>query len=551
MKPKTLWSLALLGLILFMVVQVLPMLSSNSESSGSAISQDRAINEASEFAEQILGFSDISQEDAFVTYTSQSDVYGYLSRENVVKKYNEKYAKEFPTERFRVRLYPASSYPKHIDVDVNMEDGNVVGFDAGELWQMDKKESMLESGGSAQIKELEGGLTLEEKQKLAKPYLKALGFDESKLAVKSGSEVGLVYEATNYTELDAKGELTLYFEYGKVTSLESRFSIPQSQIDYVNGQTKLANWLTLLGYGLLTFVLGILAIVYSARTRPHSSFKRGIFLSLFYLVINVASTLNMMPVFRAEGLSGLALVIGLTVQFLMTLTMAASIYFSLVGGDGLWRQKGRNLWLRSKDPGFGDHVLKSALNGYAWAFILLGMQSIIYILLGLTIHTWSTTDESQSPYNMVYPWLFPLMAWMAGIGEEAVYRLFGIPMLKKIVRSTILASLITTLIWALGHTLYPIYPVISRPIELTFLGLTFSYIFIRHGYIGALFAHVVFDSILMGLSLITMGGSMNIAIGLLTMVLPAVVGYVVNKFNPPGRQRPAAPLNPEPGSLQT
>ena len=48
---------------------------------------------------------------------------------------------------------------------------------------------------------------------------------------------------------------------------------------------------------------------------------------------------------------------------------------------------------------------------------------------------------------------------------------------EKIVRNTFVASLITSIIWALGHTLYPIYPVISRPIELVIIGLLFSYIF--------------------------------------------------------------------------
>ncbi|WP_242403816.1 CPBP family glutamic-type intramembrane protease [Paenibacillus pini] len=63
-------------------------------------------------------------------------------------------------------------------------------------------------------------------------------------------------------------------------------------------------------------------------------------------------------------------------------------------------------------------------------------------------------------------------------------------MMKKIVRNTFIACLIPTLIWALGHTLYPIYPVISRPIELTIVGLIFSLIFLRHGYITVMFSHV-------------------------------------------------------------
>ncbi|MGV2805987.1 CPBP family intramembrane metalloprotease, partial [Clostridium perfringens] len=158
---------------------------------------------------------------------------------------------------------------------------------------------------------------------------------------------------------------------------------------------------------------------------------------------------------------------------------------------------------------------------------LLGVQSIIFIVLGLTLNTWSTTDATLSPYNMLYPWLFPLMAWLAGISEEAVYRLFGIKLVKKIVRKTFVASLITSLIWALGHTLYPIYPVISRPIELVIIGLLFSYIFLKYGYLAAMFSHVIFNSILMGISLILLKDTTNLLIGAFYMVLPALVAYAI------------------------
>ncbi|WP_237690801.1 CPBP family intramembrane glutamic endopeptidase [Paenibacillus caui] len=544
MKPKVLWSLALLGLVLFVIVQVLPMTSSESPDSGSSISKEQAVQTAADFAANTLGISNIPKENAAVTYTTQSDLYGYLSKENLLAEYNRKYAKQFPTERFRVQFKHPDSHLDALNIEINMKEGNVVGFDAGELWNIRVKDDLLKKDdGSSKIKDLEGSITADEKEELAAPYVKALGFNPDQLSLDTSSDIGLTYNVKGYTLGDTKGQLKFHFEYGEVSSLESRFSVPQAHTDYINSQTRLATWLTMAGYGLLTFILGILAIVYSARTRPYASFKRGIFLSLFYLFINVASTLNMMPAFEAEGLSGGALTFALVFQMITTLVMAASIYFSLVGGDGLWKVKGSNMWLRSRDPGYGSHVLQSAINGYAWALILLGIQSVIYIVLGLTIHTWSTTDETQSPYNMVYPWLFPLMAWMAGIGEEAVYRLFGIPMLKKIVRSTFVACLITTFIWALGHTLYPIYPVISRPIELTFIGLLFSYIFLRHGYIAAMFAHVIFDSILMGLSLILMGGALNITIGIVTFALPAVVGYVIQRFNPPGRERPASPRN--------
>lgn len=250
----------------------------------------------------------------------------------------------------------------------------------------------------------------------------------------------------------------------------------------------------------------------------------------------------MLPMLQVEGMGIGILIVGFVIQGVLTLLIAASIYFSLVGGDGLWRKQGINLWARAKEPEYGRHVLSSMQNGYLWAMILLGTQSVIFLLLERVFGTWSTTDASQSAYNMIYPALFPLLAWVAGIGEEAVYRLFGIPMLKKIFRSTFIASLLSSIIWAFGHTLYPIYPVYSRPIELAIIGLMFSFVFLRYGYITAMFTHVIFNSILMSLSLMLMGGALNWSAGIFYIVLPAIVAFVIYLFNPPGRTRSIPPL---------
>lgn len=41
------------------------------------------------------------------------------------------------------------------------------------------------------------------------------------------------------------------------------------------------------------------------------------------------------------------------------------------------------------------------------------------------------------------------------------------------------------------------------------IGLLFSLIMLRHGFIAVVFAHVIFDSLLMGLSLVFMGDALN------------------------------------------
>ncbi|MCK8489968.1 CPBP family intramembrane metalloprotease [Paenibacillus sp. MBLB2552] len=549
MKTKNLWLLAALGFIVFIAVQLFPTTDSESlqlQQADEVISKSKAAASAADFVHSVLNLdlSEPIKDKALITYETRSDLFGYLTRADLLAPYLKTYEKQFPYDVFRVRYNDPTETFSAVTVDVHMTTGQVVGFEEIASSSNANKQMMLDLGSETtdSMKAWEGDLTLAEKEQLTLPYLNAFGFKAGDLELTSGEgDVGLQYQIKDYTLGESQAQLKFSYEYGAVSSFERYFSVPQAHLDYVAGQTKLANWLTYAGYALLTFVLAILAIVYSAMTRAHTSFKRGIFLASLYFVLSTVGTINMMPVFQKDGLESGVLIFGFFFQGLVTLFLAASVYFSLVGGDGLWRKNGINLWPRSREEGYGRYVLTSMADGYAWALILLGAQSVVFFILERTIHTWSTTDATQSPYNMVYPLLLPLLAWVAGIGEEAVYRLFGIPMLKKMFRSTFIASLLSTLIWAFGHTLYPIYPVISRPIELTFIGLLFSFVFLRYGFAAVVFSHVIFDSILMSLSLMFMGGALNISAGIFYIALPAIVAYVIYLFNPPSKERKSLP----------
>lgn len=549
LKTRTLWLLAALGLVVFIVIQLLPTNDSEllqMEQSKEIISKQQAKEQAANFVQSVLqlDLSEQSKDKALVTYESRSDLLGYLTKSELLSTYLKSYEQQFPYDVFRVLFKQPDDLLNALTVDVHMNSGQVVAFEEIMSASNTNKQTMLDLGTETPQTMLawEGDLTVAEKEEMAQPYLDAFGFANADLTLASGEgEVGLLYDLNGYTVGKANAHIQIHYEYGFVSSLESYFVAPADHLNYVKKQTTLATWLTFAGYAFLSFVLGVLAIVYSALTRRHTSFKRGIFLTSLYFVLSMVGTFNMLPIFEKESTEPFMLIFLLVFQSVSTLFMSIAIYFSLVGGNGLWRQQGINPWPRAKEAGYGRHVLTSMTDGYAWALILLGVQSIIFLVLEQSIGTWSTSDSTQSPYNMVYPLLFPLLAWVAGIGEEAVYRLFGIPMLKKMFRSTFVACLLSTLIWALGHTLYPIYPIYSRPIELTIIGLLFSFVFLRYGFAAAVFSHVIFDSILMALSLMFMGGALNIAAGVFYIALPAIVAYVIYVFNPPGRERKEPP----------
>lgn len=543
LKPnlKQLIAPAAVGLILFLLFQVFPSTNPDSTemASPNIISKEQARQAASSFAQEFLQFTAAETDDTLVTYQSKSELYGYLAKEKRLSEYNKTYEAKYPYDVYRVRFSEPGG--DALNVDVHMQNSGIVGFsydfarssyDRIELNKGDVQRQMLLV--------VEDGMSLAEKQALAEPWLQRAGYDPSQLElVTREGEPRLRYVDPESKIGDSRLEHRFTFEQGKLRSYEPSFSVPAVHSAYVNKQTQDATLLTLAGYGLFTLILGILAIVYSVKTRAYTSFKRGLFLSALLFVIQMLNTYNLIPVFKSEGMSQTGILGMMIFYAVYSLIFSALLYFSLVGGSGLWlKEDGLNPWPRAKEPGYGHYVLDSMKLGYMWAFILLGVQSIIFVVLGLTLSTWSTTDATQSPYNMLYPWLFPLMAWLAGISEEAVYRLFGIKMLKKIVRNTFVASLITSIIWALGHTLYPIYPVISRPIELVIIGLLFSYIFLKYGYLAAMFSHVIFNSILMGISLILLKDTSNVLMGAFYMVLPAMVAYAIYRFNPTKKEKP-------------
>lgn len=546
----------IIGLIVFVMFQVAPqLLSGSGEESTTVISKTEARAKAAAFAAQQLGHSQTAQDEWTVSYQTDSSFYGYMSREKLLDNYTKnKLDQRYPFDVYHAVLYTSGEADPLLAVDLNMYTGEVAAFALGAYANSGEGLNYGSVPGAGNSKEIDlvdsgnGSLTLEQKENLARPWLKLWGANPANLQIEPNpQDYGIIFSDNSVKVGQSMLSYQFSFLDGKVSYFRAGFITPSWHDTYVENQTSLAKKLTLYGYGLPTLALGILALIFSILRRGHTSFLRGIFLSSVHFIIMMISTYNMLPESVADTAEArITSIVMFIIYALYSLLMSSLLYFSLVGGNGLWRkEEGLNPWPRAKEPGYGKYVLDSMRAGYVWAFVLLGVQTIMFIILSYTLHNWSTTDASQSPYNMRYAWLLPIVAWLAGLSEEAIYRLFGIRMLKKLVKNTFIASLITTLIWAFGHTLYPIYPVSSRPIELTVIGLLFSYIFIRYGFIAVMFAHVVFDSILMGATLIFMQERVNIGAGIVTIIMPFVVGYIVYRFNPPNKTGQPKPQGPE------
>ncbi len=124
----------------------------------------------------------------------------------------------------------------------------------------------------------------------------------------------------------------------------------------------------------------------------------------------------------------------------------------------------------------------------------------------------------------------------------------GIALMLKLTRSRFLAVLLPSVIWAMSHTQYPIYPVYTRLVEVTVIGLIFGYVFLKYGLLTALFTHASMNSILMGLSIMFVGEPEQVAIGAAYLAAPLAIGRVLSLLHAGFNRRPPSfpPPNPSP-----
>ncbi|MBH5319243.1 CPBP family intramembrane metalloprotease [Paenibacillus sp. GSMTC-2017] len=530
------WKKFILAAIIFTVIYILmeivpSVLSMNKhEYGGKVIDKAVAEQHAIDFAKEQTGLEVIS---AKVVHQSDKLLNGYLAKETLHEKYEKNYDSQFPADTFQV----------------NIEFGNNEGNGFVYLHMYNERIT-----GWNFILHSEQYLSNEEQLETIHRFLIGEQFKEDEL--DSGtfdSDGGVTFLPANYvigeSKLQLSTEAVSINGQNIISKYKPVFVAPDDYKSYVKGQDKLGDWLTGVGYVFMSFVLGILAIIYSILYRKHTSFKYGIILTIFFFICYLIMNLGVMDgIIALQGeeptADGMIAFMGI-ISVILTIPLAASVYFSIVAGDGLWKAQGRNLWPRLRDQGYGNYVWRSMGLSYLFALILLGLQSIIFWALELLIGTWSSTDVTMSPYNMSMLWLMPVLAWAAAIMEEAVFRFFGIGLFRKWFRHTFAAAIFPTLFWALGHVTYPIYPSTTRLIELMIIGLIFSFIFVRYGFISAMFTHAIFNSITVGISMFMVGSSIDIVSAIFFILLPALIALILKIWsNKKGTKPPITTVHP-------
>ncbi len=180
------------------------------------------------------------------------------------------------------------------------------------------------------------------------------------------------------------------------------------------------------------------------------------------------------------------------------------------------------------------HVSQVILLGYLTAIIMLGIQSLSFYFGQKLCGVWMEHRYLTQITTNYFPFLATfVMGFQAGIFEEILFRIFAISWLKKLTQNTILSVILASALWGLGHSNYEIFPMWFRAVEIFFLGLFLSSIYLRFGIIPVVVGHYLFD-VFWGATSFIFGrvSTFDFYTSLGILLLPlgwAVVAFVINR----------------------
>ncbi|WP_229106837.1 CPBP family intramembrane glutamic endopeptidase, partial [Paenibacillus sp. 1001270B_150601_E10] len=337
---------------------------------------------------------------------------------------------------------------------------------------------------------------------------------------------------------DASLHISVNWSGDQLASITSEWSIPEDYRAAMAHQDNTANAIQTYGYMVVSFIMGLISIILAVVFRKKVKFRSATMwvLTIISCGISILHVINLIPGVAMLSLSRAvsfdAILFTTLLQIALTIIQGGvTLYFSLVTGKHLWqRTPYPSIMPTWSDASFGQQLVDAFWRGLCFAGVLLGLQSIIFTGLEYSVQAWSSTDAENSPLNLTIPAFFPLVAWVAAISEETFFRLFGVGLLRKLVRNTWIAAIIPTFVWAAGHVTYPIYPYYSRPVELMILGFVFVWIMVRYNFWTALFAHLMLDTLLMVISYLLEGTAQGMTLGLIYLLLPVILVYAIRYF---------------------
>lgn len=531
---KKLIILAVLGIILYFGSNIALTLLKGTDAEGGletpAVSSAQAGEAALQYALNQLGLKGAESPEAALL--SDKKASGFVTKHNLRKAYEDSLSGSMHLDYWQVSAKLPNG--EKIRVKVGLDKPDVLG------WELLTEQPNRTPGTGVAT---------------ATEALRQAGYNPEEFAYQGSSTIsarepaGFTFVSKTLAAGDAPLAVTVKVSGDRAVAVSPELQLPQSYSDWMDQQERIVR-LTSIGFLVFTVIMGIAALVLAIINRKRVAWSRGLLLTGIFMILFLIQNFNvtqamLMAETNVLNMEAFATIFMNIIIVVLALLLALAVWFCLLSGEEQLRRLDLKLWPRWRDPEFGREMFYGMGRGYLICLFILGIQQAAFLIAGIAFDSFTINDPSQSTWNMKWAILFPATAWVAAIMEEAIYRVFGIAVLKRLFRFTFPAVLVSSFIWGLGHTGYSIFPSYTRLMEVTILGLIFGYVFLRYGFFTAVFAHAIMDSLLMSIYLMVEQPTLpHILAGIFYIILPVLIGFLIRflhpRFGGPRRRPPEA-----------
>jgi membrane protease YdiL (CAAX protease family) len=305
-----------------------------------------------------------------------------------------------------------------------------------------------------------------------------------------------VHEATYRVEVTLLGnEVGGYHEYLKVPEQWTR--------DYKKLRSKNDMAQTFDTAAMAALLVGLLITIVMRVRRLDIRWRLAAMIGFTGMILSFCASMNSFPLQEFDYPTTDSYESFLTRQILQALLGALA-----AGGFLFVLAAGAEPLYRAAFPGkvslghlFSSNGLRTkrfflgAILGVTLTSIFICYQTAFYI----TAYHFGAWSPADVPYddllNTRFPWLFVLFGgFFPAISEEFLFRMFAIPFLRKLTKSTVIAVIVAAYVWGFGHAGYAQQPFYIRGLEVGTGGVALGIIMLRWGILPTLVWHYSVDA---------------------------------------------------------
>ncbi len=305
-----------------------------------------------------------------------------------------------------------------------------------------------------------------------------------------------VHEATYRVEVTLLGnEVGGYHEYLKVPEQWTR--------DYKKLRSKNDMAQTIDTAAMAALLIGLLIVIVMRVRRMDIRWRQAAIIGVTGMILSFCASMNSFPLeeFNYPTTDSYE-------SFLARQILQAALGALAAGGLLFVLAAGAEPLYRAAFPGkvslghlFSSSGLRTkrfflgAILGVTLTSIFICYQTAFYI----TAYHFGAWSPADVPYddllNTRFPWLFVLFGgFFPAISEEFLFRMFAIPFLRKLTKSTVIALILAGYVWGFGHAGYAQQPFYIRGIEVGTGGVALGIIMLRWGILPTLVWHYSVDA---------------------------------------------------------